>query len=65
MGGEGRPGGWGRDLGLLSTLTVHGGEHEGDVGGEEVVHLVAQGGLTEETAASHQVTDSHVEVVGA
>ena len=28
---------------LLPALTVHGGEHEGDVRGQEVVHLVAGG----------------------
>ena len=46
-------------------LLVHGGQHEGDVGGEEVVHLVAEACLAEESASPHQVADGHVEVVGA
>ena len=50
---------------LLPPLTVHGGEHEGDVGGEEIVHLVPEGSLTEEATPSDQVADGHVEVVGA
>ena len=49
---------------LLPPLTVHGGEHEGDVGGEEIVHLVPEGSLTEEATPSDQVADGHVEVVG-
>ncbi len=44
---------------------VHGGQHEGDIRGEEVVHLVTQRGLAEEAAASHQVPNGHVEVVGS
>ena len=43
-------------------LLVHVGEHEADVGGEQVVHLVAQGGLAEQLGAPHQVPDGHVEV---
>ncbi len=46
-------------------LSVDGGEHEGDVGGEEVVHLVAQTGLTQEATTPHQTANGHVEVVGA
>ena len=48
---------------LLAALAVHGGEHEADVGGEQVVHLVAEGRLTEEAAAPDQVANRHVEVV--
>lgn len=44
-------------------LPVHGGEHERDVGGEEVIHLVAETCLAQEPTASHQVADGHVEVV--
>ena len=43
-------------------LLVHVGEHEGDVGGEEVVHLVAERGLARQLGAPHQVSDGHVEV---
>lgn len=46
-------------------LPVHGGQHEGDVRSEKVIHLVTQTGLAEESTASHQVTDGHVEIVGA
>ena len=49
---------------LLPTLTVHGGEHERDVGGEEIIELVPEGSLTEEATPSDQVADGHVEVVG-
>ena len=45
-------------------VVVHGGQHEGDVGGEKVIHLVAQAGLTEQSATPYQVADGHVEVVG-
>ena len=43
-------------------LLVHVGKHEGYVGGEEVVHLVAERGLAQQLGAPHQVTDGHVEV---
>ena len=43
-------------------LLVHVGEHEGDVGGEQVVHLVAQGRLAEQLGSPHEVPDGHVEV---
>ncbi len=43
-------------------LLVHIGQHERDVGGEEVVHLVAQRGLAEQLRAAHKVADRHVEV---
>lgn len=48
---------------LVLAVAVHGREHEADVGGEQVVHLVAEGGLAEEPAAPDQVPDGHVEVV--
>ena len=50
---------------LLPPLAVHGGEHEGDVGGEEVVHLVPEGGLAEQATPTDEVADGHVEIVGA
>ena len=43
-------------------LLVHVGEHERDVGGQEVVHLVAERGLAQQLRAPHQVADGHVEV---
>ena len=43
-------------------LPIHVGEHEADVGGEQVVHLVAEGGLAEQLGAPDQVPDRHVEV---
>ena len=46
-------------------LVIDSGKHEGDVGGQEVVHLVAQAGFAEEPATPYQVSDGHVEVVRA
>ena len=43
-------------------MFVHVGQHERDVGGEKVVHLVAEGGLAQQLGPSHQVADGHVEV---
>ena len=43
-------------------LLVHVGEHEADVGGEKVVHLVAEAGLAEKLGAADEVADGHVEV---
>ena len=43
-------------------LLVHVGQHEGDVGGQEVVHLVPQRRLAEELRPPDQVSDGHVEV---
>ena len=34
-------------------LLVHVGEHEADVGGQQVVHLVAQGRLAQQLGALH------------
>ena len=48
-----------------SLLFVHGIEHQTNVRGEEVVHLVAQGCLAEQAAAPYQVTYGDVEVVTA
>ena len=36
-------------------LLVHVGEHEADVGGQQVVHLVAQRGLAQQLGPTHQV----------
>ena len=38
------------------------GQHERDVGGQEVVHLVAERGFAQQLGAPHQVADGHVEV---
>ncbi len=43
-------------------LLVHVGEHERDVAGEEVVHLVAERRLAQQLGAAHQIADRHVEV---
>ena len=43
-------------------LLVHVGQHETDVGGQEVVHLIAQRGLTQQLGASDQIADGHMEV---
>ena len=45
-----------------SFLFVHVGQHQADVGGQQIVHLVAQGGLTQQLGAPHQVTYRHMEV---
>ena len=45
-------------------LFVDGGEHERDVRGQQVVHLVAQAGLTQLLTTPYQTADGHVEVVG-
>ena len=47
---------------LLLLGGVCGGEDVGDVGGEQIVHLVAQRGLAEELGAPDEVADGHVEV---
>ena len=49
----------------LSPLSVHVGEHHRDVRGKEVVHLVAEAGLTEKPASSNETTDGDVEIVRA
>ena len=53
-------------LGLLrlSPLAIHVSQHHRDVRSEEIVHLVAEAGLAEKAAASHQTANSDVEVVG-
>ncbi len=43
-------------------MLVHGIQHQGDVGGEQVVHLVAERGFAQQFRSSYQVADSHVEV---
>ena len=43
-------------------MLVHVCEHERDVAGEEVVHLVPETGLTQQLRAAHQVANGHVEV---
>ena len=45
-------------------LFVDGGEHERDVRGQQVVHLVGQAGLAEQPTTPYQTADGHVEVVG-
>ena len=52
----------GDSLHSQSFLFVHVCEHEGDVGGEEVIHFVPQGGLAQKLGPPHQVPDGHVEV---
>ena len=50
---------------LLDTnraLLVHVGQHERNVGREQIVHLVAEGGFAEQLRAAHQIADRHVEV---
>ena len=49
----------------LFPLAVHVSEDHGDIGGEEIVHLIAEARLTEEPASSNQTPDCDVEVVGA
>lgn len=43
-------------------LLVHVRKHEGNVGGQQVVHLVAEGRFAQQLGAAHQVADRHVEV---
>ena len=43
-------------------LLVHVGQHQRNVGGQEVVHFVAQRRLTQQFGASNQVTNGHVEI---
>ena len=45
-----------------SFLFVHICQHQTDVGGQQVIHLVAQGRLAEQLGAPDQVADGHVEV---
>jgi hypothetical protein len=45
-----------------APLLAHVGQHEGDVGGEQVVHLVPQRGLAQQLGPSDEVADGHVEV---
>ena len=40
------------------------GEHERDVRGQQVVHLVAQADLAQQSTIPYQTADGHVEVVG-
>ena len=47
---------------LLGRLPVDVCEHEADVAGEEVVHLVAEAGLAQQLGAPDEVADGHVEV---
>ena len=44
-----------RSLDPHGLLLVHVGEHEADVGGQQVVHLVAQRGLAQQLGPTHQV----------
>ena len=41
-------------------LFVDGGEHERDVRGQQVVHLVAQAGLAQQSTTPYQTADGHV-----
>ena len=43
-------------------MLVHVGQHEGYVGGEQVVHFVSQRSFAQELGAADQVADRHVEV---
>ena len=51
-----------RSLDPHGLLFVHVGEHERDVAREQVVHLVAEGGLAQQLGAPHEIADRHVEV---
>ena len=53
---------WRRSLNPHGFLLIHVGEHERDVTREQVVHLVAKGGLAQQLGSSHQIADCHVEV---
>lgn len=44
------------------SLFGHRRQHLADVRGQEVIHFVAQGGFTQQLAASHQVSDGDVEI---
>ena len=44
-------------------LFVDGGKHERDVRGQQVVHLVSQAGLAQQSTTPYQTADGHVEVV--
>lgn len=44
------------------SLFCHRRQHLADVRGQEVVHFVAQGGFTQQLAASHQVSNGDVKV---
>ena len=48
----------------LFPFPVHVGQHHGDVGGEKVIHLVAEAGLTEQSATPNEATYGDVEIVG-
>ena len=43
-------------------MFVHICQHQTDVGGQQVIHLISQGCLAKQLGASDQVTDGHVEV---
>ena len=43
-------------------MFVHICQHQTDVGGQQVIHLVPQRGLAEQLGAPDQVADGHVEV---
>lgn len=43
-------------------MLIHVGQHEGNVGGEQVIHLIAEGGFAEQLGAPHQVAYGHVEI---
>lgn len=43
-------------------MLVHGIQHQRDVGGEQIVHLVAERGFAKQFRSSYKITDSHVEV---
>ena len=45
-----------------SFLFVHICQHQTDVGGQQVIHLVAKRRLAEQLGAPDQVADGHVEV---
>ena len=43
-------------------MFVHICQHQTDVGGQQVIHLVPQGCLAQQLGAPDQVADGHVEV---
>ena len=50
---------------LFGRLSVDVGEHEADVAGEEVVHLLPKPGLADEPGPTGLVAQHHAEVVRA
>ena len=45
-----------------SFLFVHVGQHQADVGGQKIIHLVTKGCFTQKLGSSDQVSDGHMEI---